>query len=143
MRLVRGSAVGAPDTADAFAEWVQPHLAAMARLAARLAHLWVSLAVAGEAWGPPGLGRSFPIPQKTFWWSADWLPDAEPQPAISVTGTRLDGPGSFRGDPGTNASAEFGTAMLVGVDIPSGGCWRLTGRYQDAELSYVVWVQGD
>jgi hypothetical protein len=108
------------------------------------AHLWVSLAVAGESWGPPGLGRSFPITQKTFWWSADWFPDAEPQPAISVTGTRLDGPGSFRfGDPGTNASAEFGTAMLVGIDIPREGCWQITGRYRTAELSYVVWVAGD
>jgi RNA polymerase sigma-70 factor (ECF subfamily) len=28
---------GAPDTADAFADWVRPHLPAMARLAARLA----------------------------------------------------------------------------------------------------------
>jgi hypothetical protein len=107
-------------------------------------HLWASLDVDGEEWGPPGEGRSMPVPQKTFWWSADWSPDAEPQPAITVTGTRLDGPGSFRfGDPGTNASAEFGTAMLVGVDIPTGGCWQITGRYRDAELSYVVWVEGD
>ena len=37
MRLLRTSAWGAPESADAFAEWVRPHLAAMTRLAARLA----------------------------------------------------------------------------------------------------------
>jgi RNA polymerase sigma factor (sigma-70 family) len=35
--VVPGSTVGAPDSADAFADWVRPHLPAMARLAARLA----------------------------------------------------------------------------------------------------------
>lgn len=34
---VSKGAAGAPDTAEAFADWVRPHLPAMARLAARLA----------------------------------------------------------------------------------------------------------
>ena len=34
---VPGAITGAPNTAEAFAEWVRPHLPAMARLAARLA----------------------------------------------------------------------------------------------------------
>ncbi|MDQ1552611.1 MAG: hypothetical protein QOD50_2033, partial [Actinomycetota bacterium] len=52
--------------------------------------------------------------QKLFWWSANFDATREPEPAISVTGRRLDGSGSFRiGNPGTNASADFGTAMLV------------------------------
>ena len=34
----------------------------------------------------------------------------------------------------------FGPAMLVGVDFPTTGCWEITGRYADAELSFVVWV---
>jgi hypothetical protein len=40
----------------------------------------------------------------------------------------------------TNASADFGTAMLTGVYVPSLGCWKITGQYQEAELSFVVWV---
>ena len=44
---------------------------------------------------------------------------------------------------GTNASADFGTAMLVGVTLPSPGCWRLTATYLDASLSIVVLVEGD
>lgn len=104
------------------------------------ARLWTMLAHDGERWddlgpGPDGYG------QKTFWWSADWSPTDEPMPDIVVSGERLDGPGSFRTTgPGTNASADFGTAMLVGIDIPTAGCWRLTGRYNGAELSYVAVV---
>jgi hypothetical protein len=96
----------------------------------------------GEVWPFEPRG-STGIPQKTFWWSADWSPDEEPEPAITVVGTRLDGPGSFTFGPGTNASADFGTAMLVGIDIPTEGCWRLTATYRDRYLSYVVQVGGN
>jgi len=30
--------------------------------------------------------------------------------------------------------------MLVGVDIPTIGCWEITGRYAGHTLSFVVWV---
>jgi len=26
------------------------------------------------------------------------------------------------------------------VDLPTLGCWKITGKYSDAELSFVVWV---
>jgi hypothetical protein len=29
---------------------------------------------------------------------------------------------------------------MVGVDFPTLGCWEITGRYAEAELSFVVWV---
>lgn len=94
----------------------------------------------GERWhdlpaGPPGFG------QKTFWWSADFDPDREFTPSIGVAGERLDAIGHFVAPgPGSNATADFGSAMLVGIDIPSAGCWRLTATYRDADLSIVVWV---
>jgi hypothetical protein len=79
--------------------------------------------------------------QKTFWWSADWGVANELQPAIGVAGRRLDGPGRFTSPgPGTNAGADFGTAMLIGVAIPATGCWRITATYRGATLSYVAWV---
>jgi hypothetical protein len=103
-------------------------------------HLWAMLAHDGEVW--KGWVASSPpvLPQKTFWWSADWKPDEEPQPTIVVTGRRLGGPESFTFGPGTNASADFGTAMLVGIDIPAYGCWELTAQYRLATLTYVVSV---
>ena len=104
--------------------------------------LWTNLDRNGETWAhlpstPDGLS------QKTFWWSTDWVPEANPVPDITVVGTRLDAPGSFEANHATNASAGMGTAMLVGVTIPSPGCWRLTGTYLDASLSIVVEVKGD
>ena len=103
-------------------------------------HLWTMLAYGGEVWQGWVAATPPVLPQKTFWWSADWKPADEPEPTIIVTGRRLDGPGAFTFGPGTNASADFGTAMLVGIDIPSYGCWELTARYRLATLSYVVAV---
>jgi len=41
----------------------------------------------------------------------------------------------------TNAYAgDIGSAMLVGVDFPTLGCWKITGQYKNSELSFVVWV---
>jgi len=103
-------------------------------------HLWTMLAYSGEVWQGWVAATPPVLPQKTFWWSADWKHAAESEPTIIVTGRRLDGPGAFTYGPGTNASADFGTAMLVGIDIPSYGCWELTARYRLATLSYVVAV---
>jgi hypothetical protein len=105
------------------------------------ADLYTMLRHDGDVWrglpnNPDGLT------QKTFWWSANWPYNTEPEPDITVVGARLDGPGRFEaGHPGTNASADFGAAMLVGIDIPSIGCWRLTGTYGGTELSYIVRVE--
>ena len=60
-----------------------------------------------------------------------------------MTGARLDGTGTLESSGGTNASADFGTAMLVGVEFPTAGCWQLTGRYRNATLSYVVSITDD
>ena len=104
------------------------------------AHLWTMLTHDGEVWKGWVTAQPPVLPQKTFWWSADWKPGEEPQPTIVVTGRRLDGPESFTFGPGTNASADFGTAMLVGIDIPAYGCWELTAQYRLATLTYVVSV---
>jgi hypothetical protein len=105
------------------------------------AALWTMLEHDGEVWrGLPNNNGVFG--QKTFWWSANWPVEQELEPRISVTGRRLDGPGRFEaGNPGTNASADFGTAMLVGVGIPSTGCWQISAAYRGAELTYVVLVE--
>src|SRR6266540_3454085 len=41
----------------------------------------------------------------------------------------------------TNAFAEdIQSAILVGVDFPTLGCWEITGEYAGTKLSFVVWV---
>ena len=84
-----------------------------------------------------GVGYS----QKIFWWRQGYVAPAEQKPALTVTATRLDAsaPVVSVAD-ATNASADFGDAMLVGVDLPSPGCWQITGHYHDHELSFIVWV---
>jgi hypothetical protein len=80
--------------------------------------------------------------QKVFWWRKGYSWTEEPQPHLMVTGRRLDAlapPLNVSG--ATNAfAADIGSAMLVGVDFPTLGCWEITGRYAGAELSFVVRV---
>lgn len=78
-------------------------------------------------------------PVKYFWWSRNY--EGEDSPHITVTATRLDGVGKVVAEHPTNASADFGRAMLVGIDIPSSGCWEIHAEYKSAELAYVVKVE--
>ena len=80
--------------------------------------------------------------QKVFWWRDGYVWTEEPEPALTVTGDRLDAPARpLNVSEATNASAsDIGSAMLVGIDLPTLGCWKITGKYGDAELSFVVWV---
>jgi hypothetical protein len=80
--------------------------------------------------------------QKIMWWSDLYVLEEEPQPALTVSGHRLDGdspPLRFYG--ATNAFAEdIGDAMLTGVEFPNLGCWEVKGEYKGNELTFVVWV---
>jgi hypothetical protein len=80
--------------------------------------------------------------QKVFWWREGYSVSAEPEPNLTVTGERLDAKAPpLVASKATNASAgDIGSAMLVGVDLPTLGCWKISGKYNDAELSFVVWV---
>jgi hypothetical protein len=105
------------------------------------ARLWTMLELGGEVWeGLPHDLKGFG--QKVFWWSADWPGLAEPQPALTVTGERLDAPGAFTiPPPATNAGEpSIGEAMLQGVEVPAAGCWRITGTYRGTSLPFVAWV---
>lgn len=76
--------------------------------------------------------------QKVFWWSQgyDW------QTPLTVTGRRIDGSAPpLRASAATNAYAgDIGEAILVGVEIPSAGCWQITGHLKGVDLSFLVWV---
>ena len=80
--------------------------------------------------------------QKIMWWSNQFVLQDELEPALVVTGERLDEkapPLKFYG--ATNAFAnDIGEAMLTGVDFPTHGCWKVTGQYKKSELSFVVWI---
>jgi hypothetical protein len=51
------------------------------------------------------------------------------------------GSATLQASDATNATAaDIGSAMLIAVDFPTLGCWEITGRYADAQLSFVVWI---
>ena len=103
------------------------------------ADLWTMLPVDGAR--NPQLARG----EKTWWFSQHFLnPSGESSPQIAIVGRLLDGSDAAPiplADSGTNASANFGLSMLVGVTVPSPGCWELTATYKGHSLSYVVLVE--
>ena len=102
--------------------------------------LWTALPKDGIWYGLPHNPDGFT--QKILWWREGYIWNEEPQPELLVTGERLDASAPpLIVSRATNAYADdIGSAMLVGVDFPTLGCWKITGRYADAELSFVVWV---
>lgn len=103
-------------------------------------HLWTALHDDGVWSGLPQNPDGFT--EKIMWWSGLYnLPD-ELEPALVVTGRRLDAkapPLGFYG--ATNASAsDIGDAMLTGVDFPTLGCWEVRGEYKKTSLTFVVWI---
>ena len=84
--------------------------------------------------------------EKTLWfreeWShySHWIPD-ESASKLTITARRLDAPTP---PPEISAGPTFNrdlkAFMLGGISLPTPGCWEITGRYEDAEVQYVVWV---
>ena len=80
---------------------------------------------------------------KTFWASVDFNWRTEWPVTLKVTGRRLDGNAPpLLASQATNAMVDGPTpAMLVGVYVPTPGCWEITGEYKGEKLSFVVWVK--
>jgi hypothetical protein len=92
---------------------------------------------------PPDRGYRRGYRDKLFWWRPGYDGRVEQRPELTVTGRRIDGEAPFLHIPvGTNAyHKDFGGwAMLVAPDIPTLGCWELTGRYRGHEVTFIVWV---
>lgn len=102
--------------------------------------LWTALKTDGVWEGLPHNPEGYT--QKIMWWSDRFSLEDEQQPALVVSGHRLDAtaePLKFYG--ATNAMAEdIGEAMLTGVDFPTLGCWEITAQYKKTDLTFIVWV---
>jgi hypothetical protein len=109
--------------------------------------LWTAILKSGEVWywAPHEPGREQevqPLTAKTFWASVDFNWKTEYPPGLKVTGRRLDGDAPpLLTMTATNAFPGPAAAMLVGVYVPTPGCWEITGEYKGQKLSYVVWVE--
>ena len=76
-----------------------------------------------------------------FWWRQGYDAYREPQPKLIITGKRVDSPAPYlKADHATNALLQPQSAMLIGFEFPTAGCWQITGRYEDDELTFFAWV---
>jgi hypothetical protein len=78
--------------------------------------------------------------QKIQWWRRgyDWRTDNPSK--LAVTGERLDSPAP-RLVAQSNGSGVTGQAFIMsGLDIPTLGCWRITGDYAGDKLTFVILV---
>jgi hypothetical protein len=82
--------------------------------------------------------------QKLFWWHEGYDFRIENPPTLTVTGERLDAlaPPIAMDEHANNGWTDDSKHpfMVVGIFIPTLGCWKITGHYKGEELSYVVWV---
>lgn len=80
--------------------------------------------------------------QKQPFWSEGYNWREEQKPDLLLTGRRLDGVETMTDDGATNAyHPDYGSMIMTGFVLPSAGCWEITAEYDDATLTYVVWVE--
>jgi len=89
--------------------------------------LWTMLRADGTWQKLPYYGGAYA--QKILWWRQGYDPQTESAPNLTVTGRRLDAPAPPMGaSRATNSSrGDIGSFMVIGVDIPTLGCWEITG----------------
>lgn len=100
--------------------------------------LWLQLPKNGRWHGTDADGR---YKTKLFWWHEGFDLRTEPHPALTVTAKRLDKHSPvLRFDRATNAFVH-NPAMLMMVELPSTGCWQITGTYHEHSLSFIISVE--
>jgi hypothetical protein len=122
-----------------------PNLASSTGFWFGTAKLWTQLPTDGTWMGLPHYRPTdTAFRQKLFWWREGYDWRVENPPKLTVTGKRLDSPAPPLG---TDEHANAGWTgdsnhpfIVVGIDIPTLGCWKITGHFEDAELSFVIWV---
>jgi hypothetical protein len=105
--------------------------------------LWTALPETG-AW--IGLGHYTPsdptFRQKLFFWRQRYDVHGETQAKLTVSGRRIDAPAQpLQTDgPGTGSWTADDQFLVTGINFPTIGCWEITGRYENDEVTFVVWV---
>lgn len=103
--------------------------------------LWTMMYADGQWSGLPNDGAGFT--NKVFWWHPGFDGTKENSPVFKLTAEQLDGDGFWASTQATNAyHKDFGGwTILTGVEIPSTGCWAITGEYKGESLTFVVQIE--
>lgn len=69
-------------------------------------------------------------------------PHVEPQPDLTVSGRRIDSrAGPLQSDgKGSGSWTKNNRFIMTGINFPTTGCWEITGRYENDEITFVVLV---
>ncbi len=82
--------------------------------------------------------------QKMLWYRQGFNGKAEPYPKLIVIGRRLDAsapPLDIDGPNGAWSSRDPAQSFIVvALNIPTTGCWEISGTYGEDKLSFIVWV---
>ena len=91
-----------------------------------------------------GMGAERNYSDKFWWWRSGYNAFEEPMPDLVISASLLDGSGPEVEIAGaTSAFGGGGHSMLVGMEFPSAGCWKVRGAYKGAEeLVFVLQVRG-
>jgi hypothetical protein len=106
--------------------------------------LWIALPADG-VWE---LGHYTPTTpefrQKMLWFRKGFNAHQERRAPLVITGMRIDSSASPLKVDGPSSSWQSPERhfMVVGLNIPTTDCWKITGRYGEHELSFVVWITG-
>ena len=100
--------------------------------------LWTVLPADGTWRGPyPGGQHDFVYDDKLPWYRT--ATSSEKGGPLTIRGRRLDGPAPSFIE--TNEYLEYNHPGIVGgISVPAYGCWEITGRYHDQEVTFTVWV---
>ena len=88
--------------------------------------------------------------EKTFWFQEEWgrykgsdhwIPAID-STKLTVTARRLDGPAPPPevGQASSSYRQDWKAFLVGGINFPTPGCWEVSSRYENAELTFVVWV---
>ena len=103
--------------------------------------LWILLRTDGTWQGLPGWPDGT-FRQKLIWWHEGYNWRQNPHPPLKVTGNRLDFPAPpLQSGVSNGWTTDHSHPFITnGINLPALGCWKVRGFFEDAEVSFVVWV---
>jgi hypothetical protein len=106
--------------------------------------LWTNLPADGTWSGLPHYTPSDPtFRQKLLFWREGYNVRSELPPHLTVTGRRLDTTAPPLAADEANAGWQDDKEhpfIVTAINLPTLGCWEVTGDYHGDKLTFVVWV---
>ena len=92
------------------------------------------------------MGKQHNYRNKFWWWHNGYNADSRSEEFLILEVKNIETGESYTVDNATNArtgSDDYEwNSMLIGLEFPSSGCWKITGKHNDQELDIIVRVEG-